>query len=970
MHKIVAKFTFTIFLSLLWGIPFFGKSQDYHFANSFNVENGLPSDHIYEICEDSKGFLWIATDNGIARFDGKNFYNYTIKNGLPSNDVLQVVMEKDGTIWVNCYKETPAYFDETNNCFVNFEGDEKIVQISNTLLEYFLPPSGGIRFYGNLQFVDFKNKKVAKVGSQYSPGYLENDGNQYEIQEYSAKTKQRQAFEAIDLYLNDKLLRQIDTLNTSLVFKRLIRNNHYLTFEKNGRVTRYGNFSNESPLGTKEVVQIQERIKWCSVSHKYLNVIATSGNVYIYDLETLQFLRKINTPNQINSVFIDRNENIWLGSIDQGMLSYKNTPIQTISSNNETFSNNLLSISSGQDGKIFAGNYKGQLLKYSANKTEVKHIKSEMSDIWLRKIIQRNDQLYIFCDDGYSLNTERTQPIFYNQSKFSTSIKSAFLLNTETIIVGSINGLYALSTKDQQQQRLKSPSSRFLYFTKINDYSFYTVDADGLVHYDFLNEKYYYVDLKKYAKKNKPSALTVGPKHILWLATVKGDLLFLQNENVVDIIHNDAGLPENITDLLMVGDDLWIASKSGIFILNYSFSKGKLKYSIHKIAKSMGLSSDVVNELSLNKNQIYAATNNGISIIPSHIQFSKSEIVPTVISIRINNKKVPIANRYKLAKDEKNVILQLAGAELSGHFKNFEYVLNNNGKWTELEGNTLNFTLRGGENSILIRAIDDNNNISKARLKLVFVVAIPFYNKIWFWALVVFALTGIVFWIYSNRKLNRQQESFQQKLELERQRNKITADLHDDIGATLSSLQINSMVANQLIDRSPSEVKSVLQKIENQAENLADKIGDIIWSMKPGKEEFISLSMRVKNFANDILGSTNIKYKIEYDPILDTEIQDITMRKNIVLFFKEAINNAAKYSAAKMVMITMDFKDEIIHLKVQDDGKGFQIDHKAGNGISNMKNRIEELKGEFEIISEPNQGTIVKAFIPINISSN
>ena len=157
MRKIVAKFTFTIFLSLVLGIPFLGKSQEYHFANSFNAENGLPSDHIYEICEDSKGFLWIATDNGIARFDGKNFYNYTIKNGLPSNDVLQVVMEKDGTIWVNCYKETPAYFDEINNCFVNFEGDEKIVQISNTLLEYFLPPSGGIRFYGNLQFVDFKN---------------------------------------------------------------------------------------------------------------------------------------------------------------------------------------------------------------------------------------------------------------------------------------------------------------------------------------------------------------------------------------------------------------------------------------------------------------------------------------------------------------------------------------------------------------------------------------------------------------------------------------------------------------------------------------------------------------------------------------------------------------------------------------------------------------------------------------------
>ncbi len=83
----------------------------------------MPSNHIYEITEDTNGFLWIGTDNGVSRFDGKRFVNYTTKDGLPSNDVIQIVKEKNGTIWANCYKQAPCYFDEKNNKFVSFEND-------------------------------------------------------------------------------------------------------------------------------------------------------------------------------------------------------------------------------------------------------------------------------------------------------------------------------------------------------------------------------------------------------------------------------------------------------------------------------------------------------------------------------------------------------------------------------------------------------------------------------------------------------------------------------------------------------------------------------------------------------------------------------------------------------------------------------------------------------------------------------
>jgi signal transduction histidine kinase len=225
--------------------------------------------------------------------------------------------------------------------------------------------------------------------------------------------------------------------------------------------------------------------------------------------------------------------------------------------------------------------------------------------------------------------------------------------------------------------------------------------------------------------------------------------------------------------------------------------------------------------------------------------------------------------------------------------------------------------------------------------------------------LIISAIIGLGFWGFNRRKFAKQQQEFQQQLALEKQRNKITADLHDDIGATLSSLQINSSVANQLLDKNPKEAHKVLDKIENQSQNLADKISDIIWSMKPGKEEFMVMSLRIKNFANDILGSTNINYKIQIDPNADVLIKDITTRKNIVLIIKEAINNVAKYSKASQLDIKIELINNDIKIQIIDNGIGFDINQTKGNGIGNMQKRVEESNGKIAIISSINNGTSI-----------
>jgi signal transduction histidine kinase len=225
--------------------------------------------------------------------------------------------------------------------------------------------------------------------------------------------------------------------------------------------------------------------------------------------------------------------------------------------------------------------------------------------------------------------------------------------------------------------------------------------------------------------------------------------------------------------------------------------------------------------------------------------------------------------------------------------------------------------------------------------------------------------TVFILGVVNRRKLIRQKIKFQEQLALEKQRQRITADLHDDIGATLSSLQINSMVANTLITHKPAEAQTILYKIETQAHNLASTISDIVWSMKPGNEEFMTLSTRIKKFAGEILEPGQIHFTIDIPAEIDKKLTDITLRKNLLLILKEAINNAAKHSQAAQLRIGLLQNEKNIIMEVTDNGIGFNPQQVLGNGLGNMQYRAGELGGYVSVQSTQGKGTTVTAMIPL-----
>lgn len=204
-----------------------------------------------------------------------------------------------------------------------------------------------------------------------------------------------------------------------------------------------------------------------------------------------------------------------------------------------------------------------------------------------------------------------------------------------------------------------------------------------------------------------------------------------------------------------------------------------------------------------------------------------------------------------------------------------------------------------------------------------------------------------------------------QRLEMARLQNKISQDLHDDVGSSLSSLQVYSSVAERLLEERPQQAKEMLRKISKESAVVLENIGDIVWSIKAESEQ--SLEERIKNFVADVLGAASIQYKISIEDGVEGLIRNMEARKNILLIIKEAVNNAMKYSRALHVAVVIKKLAGQLCVQVVDDGVGFQKEalRKKGGGLSNMEQRTLELGGIYQLITHPGKGTTVSALFPL-----
>jgi signal transduction histidine kinase len=213
------------------------------------------------------------------------------------------------------------------------------------------------------------------------------------------------------------------------------------------------------------------------------------------------------------------------------------------------------------------------------------------------------------------------------------------------------------------------------------------------------------------------------------------------------------------------------------------------------------------------------------------------------------------------------------------------------------------------------------------------------------------------------RMIRQEQETLLQvTLARENERNRIAADMHDELGAGISSLRLIGELAER--KSSLQEIKHDVGRFTSSAMELAQKVKDIVWTLNPENDTLLNFVYYIHRYGQKLFEDTGIRFDMGIPPSIPHSVLQGDKRKHLLLVVKEAFTNVLKHSGADAVLVAIGFENAQLQIRIKDNGKG--IDSRTatgGNGLRNMKMRMEVVGGSLHIGSE--NGTAVVLAIPI-----
>lgn len=459
------------------------------------------------------------------------------------------------------------------------------------------------------------------------------------------------------------------------------------------------------------------------------------------------------------------------------------------------------------------------------------------------------------------------------------------------------------------------------------------------------------------------------PAQFLWIGT-RGSGLSRLNKltGKCTSLSVKNGLPNNVIYGLLTDDegDLWGSTNKGLFRLKVK--TGKIK----NFDVTDGLQGNEFNRfayLKLGNGMLIFGGLNGVNYFrPGDIHPISPPGVVVLTNIKIPNRNLSVNEPNSAINEDVSYLKDLAiqsnqnviGFEFAAmdyrkagaaHYRyrlnGFDHDWNNSGL-----NNTATYTnLDPGNYTFLVQASNDNTTWSND-FALLNLHVLPMWWQTWLFKIIIACcIVAIGYTIYRYR--------LQQLLKIERVRNNIARDLHDEIGSSLSSISIFSKLAQRHINTKEANPDLLLQKINEDASHVMDSMSDIVWSINTKNDEFENVFYRMRGHAVQLLEAKNYIVHFHFDDRLNHVKFDMLSRHDFYLIYKEALNNIVKYAEGENVWIELALNNNKIELVIKDDGKGFDVSkaNRKGNGLSNMHKRADAIGARLDITSAINGGS-------------
>ncbi len=934
-------------------------AQSYQFQN-FNELNGLPSTETYQAFQDSKGFIWIGTDNGVVRFDGGEMKLFSAMQGLTDNTVFGFFEDSKGNIWFRTFSGLISYYDYSTRKVIAYPYNSLIVDSLRTNV--------------------LNDVKVDSMGSLYfSPSMV---GSTYTIDNKGKISVLEKVRDSSFVYLHTTNARQheyaIGILGAPLLLGAIKVDNRYfpapidLNFRSN-------------PVATYQY---------------YNNALYVVVNRNVFRIRNDQLDLLYTAPEPIISFTIDKSGRFWVGMFGGGVQYFQNDSFGSAASLSQLANASVSGILQDHEGGFwfttldrgvfFFPNFEIQI-RLSGMETE-----SKRSCVGIGKnrafIGRYNGVVSELLPDGRErlLHRDTTAIMAIHEDQnggiWCASLTNVFLLSAQGTVlfktlISGIRGFYengagnvcgysaghAYEFSQSKGYRINLPMRRRPSKIMTLGGEIFVGTLVGLEHY---NEKGKPLHADTFLLRTRIGALSHYDGHIL-IGTIGRGLYAYKNNKLTSLTAGKVPV-ESVYALLTVKDQLWVATEGGILVGSLT-NLGRGTVNWKQINRSSGLLSDKCTHLAQIDGRVVAFSDRGLSWIPLNLQrFAGTRPVIYVEAVKINNEEV-LSIPPRLKWNENNLLIEVGALAFNNRNLQFRQRLNDQPWNYSAEGTIAYYGLRSGTYRLAIEASLNGKDWVGYEQPLQFEILPPWWSN-WIFRGVVAGLVILIvlaiYWMRLNairRKQNYLEliNSHQQRLidaeiqAQERERKRIAKDLHDGVGTALSSIKL--LVGNALED--DPQVRS--QRVQEINDNLTEVIADIkriVYDLHPPSLERYGLKVGLENLAEKINAHGVISVSCDY-----YGQKEVSASVSIMIYriLQELINNTLKHARATEIRIHVNQFEDEINVMYEDNGIGMVGSRFNGLGLHSIESRIRSLQGRMSWESN-HKGTFYNFDIPYN----
>lgn len=940
----------------------------------FTTSNGLPSNTVYDIINDETGFLWIATDYGISKFDGVSFTNYTVTNGLPGNEILFFFKDSKKRIWMSSFNGNLGFIQNGNFHNKNTDPFLKKLNFNSFVRNIYEDSNKNLWFCRsykrikkldknlNVETFNFNKENIPKL----TPCIIEDKNNNVFLFSYYTIKKK--------LFLVTKQLNKSYKTNSwqPFIYKNF-DSKSIVPLEKNsGFLLKNVNDTIKNIYSKSSKQTLNYLAKIYTIDNNYWITNLNQG-VQIYNKDKPNKPLEIILPTvRTTRAFVDNENNIWIGSTSNGLYFFPNLNINGIQFKDKE-KNNLYTINFFEN-KIIIGNEKSELLILNPEtlSTKLTLITSNDSER-IRQLKQHNNSLYVVSD--LSLKTLNPQFKLENVKEISNPSSSIPRLtnfkdvtfNNKNLFTANANGVTKINSNTHKFIKLWDNRSTSVYYK--ND-SLWIGTTNGI----FVNVKN---TIKKfdigvefnrsiiYAIENSPFGLLIGSNSY--------GLGILNNGKFTSISTKNGLLSNYIKNIFVDSkNNIWLSTNFGLnkLVLNKNLSIKSIKsYTI-----SDGLYSNDVRACYVKNNKVYVATSNGLNVID--LSKETNTTLPPKIHINeisVNNRIIKNIKENTFNYKNNNIQFNFSGISFKSlgniHFK---YRLKGLEKeWIKTSNRTVRYSaLPAGKYSFEIKSISKSNIESQKTASYSFIIHPIFYTTLWFKILILFIFLSFIALIFYARS---------QKLKRKHAINeKITTLKYQALNAQMNPHFMNNLLVNinDLI------VKGSFDLAQKSLHNFGQLVN---LTLQATKSNLIRLADEIEMTKiylelQKLRFNKNLAFKIDISKI-ENDLDFIMVPPMII---QPIVENSLRHgfkNGTKENKISLNFtieNNEFLICEITDNGIGIKQNNTkaSGTGISikNIKERLQYLnenssKEKFIIISNIKDefNTLVGAKVTLRI---